>query len=422
MEQKNNRSPAFDGLNPPDKGGIIRLEKGRLRVPADPVIPFIRGDGVGPDIWSAAVEVFDAAVRKAYGGKRECVWFELQAGERAQEAYGELLPRDTVEAIRYFRVAIKGPLTTPVSGGYRSLNVTLRQQLDLYACVRPARHIPGVPSPMLHPEKLDVVVFRENTEDVYAGLEWESGSEEARELVDFLSARLGAKVRKGSAVGLKPVSEEASKRLVRKAIQYAIDHRRKSVTLIHKGNIMKYTEGAFRDWGYEVASEEFSDLTVAERDLAGGQVDGADEGRIVIKDRIADSMFQQVLLRPEEYDVLATTNLNGDYISDACAAQIGGLGLAPGANIGDGMAIFEATHGTAPKYAGQDKVNPSSLILSGAMMFDYMGWKEVSRVIEDSLSRAVADKTVTYDLHRQMSGATLLKCSEFGRAVVDNMA
>jgi len=422
MVQDENRSPAFDNLRLPEKGKIVRLENGKLHVPANPIIPFIGGDGVGPDIWSAAVEVFEAAVRKAYDGKRECVWFELYAGERAQEAYGELLPRDTVEAIKYCRVAIKGPLTTPVSGGYRSLNVALRQELDLYACVRPVRYIPGVPSPVLHPEKLDVVVFRENTEDVYAGLEWESGSEDARELVGFLSAKLGTKVREGSALGLKPVSEEASKRLVRKAIQYAIDHKRRSVTLIHKGNIMKYTEGAFRDWGYEVAAEEFSGLTVAERDLTGGQANGAGESRIMIKDRIADSMFQQVLLRPEEYDVLATTNLNGDYISDACAAQIGGLGLAPGANIGDGMAIFEATHGTAPKYAGQDKVNPSSLILSGAMMFDYMGWKEVSRVIEDALSRTVADKTVTYDLHRQMVGATLLGCSEFGRAVVDNMA
>jgi isocitrate dehydrogenase len=345
----------------------------------------------------------------------------LYAGEAGQRVYGKLLPRDTVEAISYCRVAIKGPLTTPVSGGYRSLNVALRQQLDLYACVRPVRHIPGVPTPMLHPEKLNVVVFRENTEDVYAGLEWESGSREAAALAEFLSAKLGATVRDGSALGLKPVSEEASKRLVRKAIQYAINHGRQSVTLIHKGNIMKYTEGAFRDWGYEVAAEEFAHLTVPERELGGKGQDNAQEGRIVIKDRIADSMFQQVLLRPEEYDVLATTNLNGDYISDACAAQVGGLGLAPGANIGDAIALFEATHGTAPKYAGQDKVNPSSLILSGAMMFDYMGWQEVSQLIEHALSKTIANKIVTYDLHRQMQGAELLKCSEFGRAVVDNM-
>jgi len=416
MTQSNDRAPAFQKLRLPEDGEIVRQDNGKLCVPAKPIIPFIPGDGVGPDIWSAAVEVFDAAVRTAYGGERQCIWFELYAGGTAQTLYGELLPRDTVEAIRYCRVAIKGPLTTPVSGGYRSLNVSLRQQLDLYACVRPVRHIPGVPSPVQHPDKLDVVVFRENTEDVYAGLEWESGSREAKKLVGFLSEELGATVRENSAVGLKPVSEFASKRLVRKAIQYAVDHRRKSVTLIHKGNIMKFTEGAFRDWGYEVAAEEFSDTTVAEREGTG-----ATAGKVIIKDRIADSMFQQVLLRPAEYDVLATTNLNGDYLSDACAAQVGGLGLAPGANIGDGAALFEATHGTAPKYAGQDKVNPSSLILSGAMMFDYMGWNEASHVVENALAGTIAKKTVTYDLHRQMSGATLLKCSEFGRAVVENM-
>ena len=421
MAQSNYKPPAFDKVRLPDDAEIIRRDNGELRVPAKPVIPFIPGDGVGPDIWGAAVEVFDAAVRKAYGGERQCIWFEVYAGEAAQTLYGEFLPGDTVEAIRYCRVAIKGPLTTPVSGGYRSLNVSLRQQLDLYACVRPVRHIPGVPSPVQHPDRLDVVVFRENTEDVYAGLEWESGSAEANKLADFLSEELGATLRENSAVGLKPVSEFASKRLVRKAIRYAVDHRRKSVTLIHKGNIMKFTEGAFRDWGYEVAADEFADATVAERDINEGGQTGAIAGKVIIKDRIADSMFQQVLLRPAEYDVLATTNLNGDYLSDACAAQVGGLGLAPGANIGDGAALFEATHGTAPKYAGQDKVNPSSLILSGAMMFDYMGWDEASRAVEDALAGAIANKTVTYDLHRQMSGATLLKCSEFGRAVVDNM-
>jgi len=296
--------------------------------------------------------------------------------------------------------------------------VALRQQLDLYACVRPVRHIAGVPSPVRHPERLDVVVFRENTEDVYAGIEWESGSEEARALVEFVSKKLGSTLREGSAVGLKPVSEFASKRLVRRAIRYAIDRGRKSVTLVHKGNIMKYTEGAFRDWGYEVAADEFPDATIAERDIDPGEESG---GEIIVNDRIADSMFQQILFRPEEYEVLATTNLNGDYLSDACAAQVGGLGLAPGANIGDGVAIFEATHGTAPKYAGQDKVNPSSLILSGAMMLDHMGWSEASRAIERAVAKTIASKTVTYDLHRQMSGATLLKCSEFGRVVVDNM-
>ena len=421
MTQSNDKPPVFQKLSLPPDGEVAWQENGKLRIPAKPVIPFIPGDGVGPDIWGAAVEVFDAAVRKAYGGERECRWFEVYAGSAAQDLYGELLPRDTVEAIRYCRVAIKGPLTTPVSGGYRSLNVSLRQQLDLYACVRPVRHIAGVPSPVQHPEKLDVVVFRENTEDVYAGLEWESGSNEANKLAGFLSAELGAKLREHSAVGLKPVSEFASKRLVRKAIQYAIQHRRKSVTLVHKGNIMKFTEGAFRDWGYEVADDEFADATVAERDLNTRVEKRTAGGKVIIKDRIADSMFQQVLFRPEEYDVLATTNLNGDYLSDACAAQVGGLGLAPGANTGDAAAIFEATHGTAPKYAGQDKVNPSSLILSGAMMFDYMGWDETSRVIETALAKTIANKTVTYDLHRQMSGAILLKCSEFGRAVADNM-
>ena len=418
MAQSDDKPPVLHKLRLPEDGEIARWENGKLHVPARPVIPFIPGDGVGPDIWAAAAEVFDAAVRKAYGAERECKWLEVYAGGTAQELYGELLPRDTVEAIRYCSVAIKGPLTTPVSGGYRSLNVSLRQQLDLYACVRPVRHIPGVPTPMQQPDMLDVVVFRENTEDVYAGLEWESGSDEANKLADFLATELGATLRENSAVGLKPVSEFASKRLVRKAIKYAIDHQRLSVTLVHKGNIMKFTEGAFRDWGYEVAADEFADATVAERDL--GET-GSSAGKVVIKDRIADSMFQQVLLRPAEYDVLATTNLNGDYLSDACAAQVGGLGLAPGANIGDAAALFEATHGTAPKYAGQDKVNPSSLILSGAMMFDHMGWREASCVIEDALAKAIANKTVTYDLHRQMSGAALLKCSEFGRAVVDSM-
>jgi len=421
MSRTRHKLPTFDKVRLPDSGEVIRHENGTLHVPANPIVPFISGDGVGPDIWGAAVGVFDAAVSKAYDGKRRCIWFELHAGGRATELYGEPLPRDTVEAIRYCRVAIKGPLTTPVSSGYRSLNVALRQQLDLYACVRPVRHIPGVPSPVHHPERLNVVVFRENTEDVYAGLEWESGSQEARELADFLSEKFGATMRENSAVGIKPVSEHASKKLVRKAIQYAIDHERKSVTLVHKGNIMKYTEGAFRDWGYEVAATEFPGSTVAERELSDQQGGEAAADKIVVKDRIADSMFQQILLRPEEYDVLATTNLNGDYLSDACAAQVGGLGLAPGANIGDGIAIFEATHGTAPKYAGQDKVNPSSLALSGAMMFDYIGWKEAARAIERAISRTIANKTVTYDLHRQMTGATLLKCSEFGRAVVDNM-
>jgi isocitrate dehydrogenase len=405
----------------PEGAEVIREDNGTLAVPEEPVVPFIVGDGVGPDIWTAAVMVFEAAVHTAYAGSRACRWVEVYGGERAQSRYGELLPQDTLDAIRHCHIAIKGPLTTPVSGGYRSLNVTLRQQLDLYACVRPVRHIPGVPSPVTHPEKLNVVVFRENTEDVYAGIEWESGSKEARDLARFLSEKLGSTLREDSAVGLKPISEFASKRLVRKAIRYALDHERKCVTLVHKGNIMKFTEGAFRDWGYEVAADEFPDATVSERDSDATYQTAGSGGKVIINDRIADSMFQQLLLRPEEYDVLATTNLNGDYLSDACAAQVGGLGLAPGANIGDNVAVFEATHGTAPKYAGQDKVNPGSLILSGAMMFDYMGWTEAARAIENAVAKTIANKTVTYDLHRQMSGATLLKCSEFGRAVVDNM-
>jgi len=421
MAGSNSKPPSFDKLKLPENGEIIQEENGTLRVPAQPVIPFIVGDGIGPDIWNAAVVVFEAAVQMAYGGSRACRWVEVYGGERAQSRYGELLPQDTLDAIRYCHIAIKGPLTTPVSGGYRSLNVTLRQRLDLYACIRPVRHIPGVPSPVTHPEKLNLVVFRENTEDVYAGIEWESGSKEARELAHFLSEKLGSTLREGSAVGLKPISEFASKRLVRKAIRYAIDNERRSVTLVHKGNIMKFTEGAFRDWGYEVAADEFRDATVAEPDIEPSKGASGIGGKVIINDRIADSMFQQLLLRPEEYDVLATTNLNGDYLSDACAAQVGGLGLAPGANIGDNVAIFEATHGTAPKYAGQDKVNPSSLILSGAMMFDYMGWTEAACTIENAVAKTIANKTVTYDLHRQMSGATLLKCSEFGRAVVDNM-
>jgi isocitrate dehydrogenase len=405
----------------PKDGEVIRHERGELCVPARPIIPFIVGDGVGPDIWRAAVDVFDAAVRRAYDGKRICVWFEVYAGERAKSRYGDLLPRDTLEAIKHCHVAIKGPLTTPVSGGYRSLTVILRQELDLYACVRPVRYFLGVPSPVRHPEKLDIVVFRENTEDVYAGLEWESGSRQAGELAEFLSEKFGAAIRDGSALGIKPMSEFASKRLVRKAIRFAMDRRRKSVTLVHKGNIMKYTEGAFRNWGYEVAATEFPESTVTEQKLAERSGGYTVSGKIVIKDRIADSMFQQILLRPEEYDVLATTNLNGDYLSDACAAQVGGLGIAPGANIGDDAAVFEATHGSAPKYAGQDKVNPGSMILSGAMMFDYLGWKEAARLIENAVAKTIANKMVTYDLHRQMTGATLLRCSEFGRAVIDNM-
>ncbi|HHT9130571.1 MAG TPA: isocitrate dehydrogenase (NADP(+)), partial [Candidatus Brocadiaceae bacterium] len=352
-------------------GTAITVKKNRLIVPANPIIPFISGDGTGPDIWNASVRVFDAAVNKVYKNKRRIYWREIFAGERAFKEHGEWLPADTLNAIKKYKVAIKGPLTTPVGGGIRSLNVTLRQELDLYACVRPVRYFEGVPSPVKSPGKLNVIIFRENTEDVYAGIEYKKGSPEAKKLIAFLEKEFGKKVRKDSGIGIKPMSVTGSKRLVRRALQYAIDKGRKSVTLMHKGNIMKFTEGAFRKWGYEVAKEEFSRFIVTEEDIQSKYNGVVPKGKIVIKDRIADAMFQQVLLRPEEYDVIATPNLNGDYISDACAAQVGGLGMAPGANIGDKAAIFEATHGTAPKYAGQDKVNPSSVILSGVMMFEH---------------------------------------------------
>lgn len=394
---------------------ITLTEEGTLVVPDHPIIPFIEGDGVGPDIWRATRMVLDAAVKGVYGNNRGIEWVELHAGEKAVARHGggEWLPESTLEAIERYRVAIKGPLTTPVGGGYRSLNVTIRQKLDLYACVRPVRYFSGVPSPMKHPELLDVVIFRENTEDVYAGIEWQAGSPEADALRDFVQGKTGYHIREGSGIGLKPISEFGSKRLVRKAVRYALDKKRRSVTLVHKGNIMKWTEGAFREWGYEAASE-FGSRVYREGENAG-------EGAVLIKDRIADSMFQQVLLRPAEYDVIATTNLNGDYISDACAAQVGGLGMAPGANIGDGIAVFEATHGTAPKYAGQDKVNPCSLILSGVMMLEYLGWDEAARVVVDAVQETITAKIVTYDLARQMEGARKISCTDFARAVVKHL-
>jgi isocitrate dehydrogenase len=390
---------------------ISILPDGSLSVPDRPVIPYIEGDGVGPEIWSAASGVLDAAVRRAYGGRRRIAWKEVFAGAKAEERFGggALLPEETLAAIEEHAVAIKGPLTTPVGGGFRSLNVALRRRLDLYACVRPVRYFPGVPSPMRHPERLDVVIFRENTEDVYAGLEWPAGSAGAASLEGFMRSELGAQVRPGSALGVKPISREGSARLVRRAIAYALDRGRKSVTLVHKGNIMKYTEGAFREWGYAVAREEFAGRVAREGEGGAGEV--------VIRDRIADSMFQQLLLRPEEYDVIATTNLNGDYLSDACAAQVGGLGMAPGANIGDRAAVFEATHGSAPKHAGKDRVNPGSLILSGAMLLDHIGWGEAAALVVDALGRTIRAGTVTYDLARQMEGARELRCSEFGAAV-----
>ncbi|MDO8094996.1 MAG: isocitrate dehydrogenase (NADP(+)) [Candidatus Brocadiales bacterium] len=402
-------------------GNVIKIEKNRLIVPNSPVIPFIKGDGTGPDIWNASVRVFNAAVSKAYKNKKCINWKEIFAGEHAFNEFGEWLPKDTLDAIKKYKVAIKGPLTTPVGGGIRSLNVTLRQELDLYACVRPVRYFDGVPSPVKNPEKLNVVIFRENTEDVYAGIEYKKGSPEAKKIIAFLEKELGKKVRKDSGIGIKPMSVFGSKRLVRRAIQYAIDKGKKSVTLMHKGNIMKFTEGAFREWGYELAKEEFSRFTVTEEDVYKKYNGVVPKGKIVIKDRIADAMFQQVLLRPEEYDVIATPNLNGDYISDACAAQVGGLGMAPGANIGDKAAIFEATHGTAPKYAGQDKINPGSVILSGVMMLEHLGWDEAADMIVKALEKTIQRKTVTYDLERQMKDAKLVKCSEFADEIIKNM-
>ncbi|MCP4695120.1 MAG: isocitrate dehydrogenase (NADP(+)) [Desulfobacterales bacterium] len=400
---------------------ITYTEEGGLRVPDTPVIPFIEGDGTGPDIWRATRMVLDGAVASAHGGDRKIKWLEILAGEKAFNETGSWLPDETLEKIRTHRVAIKGPLTTPVGKGIRSINVALRQELDLYACVRPVRYIAGVPSPMLQPEGVDMVVFRENTEDVYMGLEWEADSDMARKLIDIANAAGGRQIRAGAGIGLKPISRFGSRRLVKRAIEYALENGKASVTLVHKGNIMKFTEGAFRGWGYELAREKFPDVTITEDDLWKNHDGKVPEGKIVIKDRIADAMFQQVLLRPAEYDVLATPNLNGDYISDALAAMAGGLGMAPGANIGDEYALFEATHGTAPKYAGQDKVNPGSLILSGAMMLDHLGWREAARNVRDGLVKAVSDKRVTYDLARQMEGAEEVKCSEFARVIVEGM-
>ncbi|MEA2559780.1 MAG: isocitrate dehydrogenase [Acidobacteriota bacterium] len=412
----------YNDMTPPADGQEIIWTAGedRLEVPDRPIIPFIEGDGTGPDIWRATRRVIDGAVEKLYGGKRSIAWFEVLAGEKAHGRTGEWLPTDTLDAITRYRVAIKGPLTTPVGGGIRSLNVTLRQVLDLYACVRPVRWFKGVPSPVKEPENVDMVIFRENTEDVYAGIEWPAGSENAKKLIDFLG-QLGKEVRPDSGIGIKPISSFGSKRLVRKALRYSLECGRKSVTLVHKGNIMKFTEGAFRDWGYEVARDEFGERMITENDVYEKHGGKAPDGRIVVKDRIADSMFQQALLRPDEYDILATTNLNGDYLSDALAAQVGGLGMAPGSNEGDGIAVFEATHGTAPKYANQDKVNPGSLILSGCMMLRWLGWHEAASGIESALGRTIEQKRVTYDLERQMDGATLLKTSEFAEAIVENL-
>jgi isocitrate dehydrogenase len=463
---------SYNGIPVPSHGQVIQYVDGKFQVPDRPIIPFIEGDGTGRDIWKASRRVFDAAVEKAYGGKKKIAWLEVYAGEKSYNQFQDWLPQDTVDAIRDFRVAIKGPLTTPVGGGIRSLNVTLRQILDLYACVRPVRYIDGVPSPVRNPERMNVVIFRENTEDVYAGIEWKSGTPEVKKLIDFLNDEMlkGTKksVRLDSGVGIKPMSPSGTKRLVRRAIQHAIEKGRTVVTLVHKGNIMKFTEGAFRDWGYELATAEFRSQVVTEREswILGnqdrdpnlsietnaamiepgleqateafrqqiyGEVKGilnaisATHGngkwkkKILINDRIADSVFQQVLTRADEYQVFATPNLNGDYISDACAAQIGGLGMAPGANIGDGYGCFEATHGTAPKYADKDVINPSSVLSSGSMMFDFMGWTEVAELIEEGIRRTVQQKRVTYDLERMMPGATKLGTADFASAIIENM-
>ena len=410
----------YKNLIPPTDGEPISKVDGGLRVPERPVIPFIEGDGIGPDVWKAAKHVFDQAVARAYGESRKIVWFEVLAGEKAFEQTGEWLPEDTLTAIANYVVAIKGPLTTPVGGGFRSLNVALRQKLDLFACVRPIRYFAGVPSPVKKPELIDMIIFRENSEDIYAGIEYAEGTDEVKRLVSFLQDELGVssiRFPESSGIGIKPISKEGTRRLVRSAIQYAVDENKESVTLVHKGNIMKFTEGAFRDWGYELAKEEFG-----AEEWNGGPWCKFPNGT-VIKDVIADAFLQQILTRSAEYDVIATMNLNGDYISDALAAQVGGIGIAPGANINyeTGLAIFEATHGTAPKYANQDKVNPGSVILSGEMMFRYMGWGEAADQIISSLEKTISQKRVTYDFERLMDDATLLKCSEFADAMVGNM-
>ncbi len=462
----------YNGILVPRDGQTIAYTNGVFDVPDRPIIPFIEGDGTGRDIWKASRRVFDAAVDRAYGSKRKVAWFEVFAGEKAFNTFKEWLPQDTIEAARDFRVSIKGPLTTPVGGGIRSLNVALRQILDLYACVRPVRYIPGVPSPVKHPERMNIMIFRENTEDVYAGIEWRSGTPEAKKLLEFLNNQMlqgtGKQIRWDSGVGIKPISPAGTKRLVRRAVRYALENKRRLVTLVHKGNIQKFTEGAFRDWGYELAKDEFRAHITTEREswivdnkdrnpnlsveqnaaMIEPGLEGATEAfkkeiyaevkqvldsiyathgrgqwkqRLLINDRIADSIFQQVVTRADEYDVLATPNLNGDYLSDACAAQVGGLGLAPGANIGDGFGCFEATHGTAPKYADKDVINPSAVMLAGVMMFDFLGWGEAARLIEEGVTRTIQQKRVTYDLERLMEGATKLRTSEFSSAIIENM-
>jgi len=411
----------FKKLTVPTEGKQIQVKGDKLIIPDNPIIPVIEGDGIGRDIMRAARRVLDAAVQKTYGGRKRIVWFDIYAGEAAQAKYGEWLPKDTLSAIKHFIVALKGPLTTPIGGGFRSLNVSLRQLLNLYACIRPVRYFEGVPSPVKEPWKMNVIIFRENTEDVYAGIEWQKGTKEARKVISFLNKSFKLKIRTDSGIGIKPISVTATNRLVRKAVRHAVENGRKSVTLVHKGNIMKYTEGAFRDWGYKLALKEFRDQVITEEKLEKQYGWKQPEGKVVIKDRIADSMLQQILTRTDEYEVLATPNLNGDYLSDACAAQVGGLGMAPGANIGDYVGLFEATHGTAPKYADRDMVNPGSLILSGCMMLEYLKWKEAADLIYRAVAETIKQKRVTYDLHRQMEGATKLKTSEYASAIIENM-
>lgn len=413
----------YKHISVPAEGEKISIKDEKLHVPDNPIIPFIEGDGTGPDIWRASQMVFDAAVEKAFKGKKKIVWMEIFAGEKATQVYGEneWLPEETIDAIDKYFVSIKGPLTTPVGGGIRSLNVTLRQRLDLFACVRPVKYYSGTPSPMKNPKDLNIVIFRENTEDVYAGIEFKSGSNEADSVIRFLNEKFNKSIRLDSGIGIKPMSEFGSVRLVKKAIDYAIANKKKSVTLVHKGNIMKFTEGSFKEWGYQAAKKDYADQVITEDELYSDFGGKAPEGKIVIKDRIADSMFQQLLLRPSEYEVLATPNLNGDYLSDAAAAQVGGLGIAPGANISYHVALFEATHGTAPKYAGQDKVNPGSVILSGVMMLSYMGWQKAADLIEKAITKTIRSKVVTYDFARMMTGAREVRTSEFAGEIIKNM-
>ncbi len=410
----------FEQLTIPTAGERIESADGQKVVPDNPIIPVIEGDGIGRDIMKTTRRVVDAAVQTAYDGKRKIVWLDVYAGENAKAKYDEWLPQDTFNAIEHFKIALKGPLTTPVGGGFRSLNVTLRQVLELYACVRPVRYFQGVPAPVTHPEKMDVVIFRENTEDVYAGIEWEQGTPEVKKVIDLLRTEMGVEIREDSGVGIKPISIFGTKRLARMAIQYAIDHNRSSVTFVHKGNIMKFTEGAFCAWGYELAKEEFADTTITEAELYDEYDGNVPDGKIIINDRIADSMLQQILTRTDEYDVIVTPNLNGDYLSDAAAAQVGGIGMAPGGNLNDEVALFEATHGTAPKYADQDVVNPSSLILSAVMMLEHLGWQEAADLIIAGLEKTILQKKVTYDLERLMEGATKVRTSEYGEAIVEN--